>query len=154
MVFLGSKPGRQDGRRRQLHWAMAAPLNCALLEPSLRSLQWVLVPSADRLSTSYLMTKWLKVDRAIISLNFNTFVTNKDHISLSLSLSLSTLRVSRLLVYTYSLSLSVCFCFCWVAPISNLLFVFHFAISANPVLFLFIFVLFKHLTSVGFKLGS
>ena len=152
MVFLGSKPGRQDGRRRQLHWAMAAPLNCALLEPSLRSLQWVLVPSADRLSTSYLMTKWLKVDRAIISLNFNTFVTNKDHISLSLSLS--TLRVSRLLVYTYSLSLSVCFCFCWVAPISNLLFVFHFAISANPVLFLFIFVLFKHLTSVGFKLGS
>ena len=152
MVFLGSKPGRQDGRRRQLHWAMAAPLNCALLEPSLRSLQWVLVPSADRLSTSYLMTKWLKVDRAIISLNFNTFVTNKDHISLSLSLS--TLRVSRLLVCTYSLSLSVCFCFCWVAPISNLLFVFHFAISANPVLFLFIFVLFKHLTSVGFKLGS
>ena len=152
MVFLGSKPGRQDGRRRQLHWAMAAPLNCALLEPSLRSLQWVLVPSADRLSTSYLMTKWLKVDRAIISLNFNTFVTNKDHISLSLSLS--TLRVSRLLVYTYYLSLSVCFCFCWVAPISNLLFVFHFAISANPVLFLFIFVLFKHLTSVGFKLGS
>ena len=152
MVFLGSKPGRQDGRRRQLHWAMAAPLNCALLEPSLRSLQWVLVPSADRLSTSYLMTKWLKVDRAIISLNFNTFVTNKDHISLSLSLS--TLRVSRLLVYTYSLSLSVCFCFCWVAPISNLLFVFHFAISANPVLFLFLFVLFKHLTSAGFKLGS